>query len=238
MLRKACRTRAWGSCTNVLVAGSTPCMPATKTKSPALAPRLQVPSALIAPGGLSVFTPFGEGACAKLKLDAMAIAVTQAKASRGNIWLPPVLSDCFARRPSAASARTTDSVSAPIPCASAINDPSFWNGCVGITFRLPVARVAHPQIVADAPAGTHAGQAAPFWVKPFRLALRGRRLAKKDVGRIQDEAQRRDSLGRSFWRAALGRAALGRAGGGGRVGAASRHRRRIDRHAEIGSPSF
>src|SRR5262249_34305901 len=52
------------------------------------APRLQVPSALIAPGGLSVLTPFGEGACAKLKLDAMAIAVTQARASRGNIWLP------------------------------------------------------------------------------------------------------------------------------------------------------
>jgi len=47
--------------------------------------------------------------------------------------------------------RTIDSVSAPIPCASSINDPSFWNGCVGITLRLPVARVAHPQIVADAP---------------------------------------------------------------------------------------
>src|SRR5262249_5071333 len=61
-------------------------MPATKTKSPALAPRLQVPSALIAPGGLSVFTPLGEGACAKPRLEAMAIAVTQARASRGNIW--------------------------------------------------------------------------------------------------------------------------------------------------------
>src|SRR5262245_66009034 len=61
-------------------------MPATKTKSPALAPRLQVPSALIAPGGLSVLTPFGEGACAKLTLDAMTIAVMQAKTSRGNIW--------------------------------------------------------------------------------------------------------------------------------------------------------
>src|SRR6516164_5705148 len=61
-------------------------MPATKTKSPALAPRLQVPSALIAPGGLRVLTPLGEGACAKLRLDAMAIAVVQAKASRGNIW--------------------------------------------------------------------------------------------------------------------------------------------------------
>src|SRR5262249_41772493 len=51
-------------------------------------PGAETPSALIAPGGLSVLTPFGEGACAKLKLDAMAIAVTQARASRGNIWLP------------------------------------------------------------------------------------------------------------------------------------------------------
>jgi hypothetical protein len=41
---------------------------------------------LIAPGGLSVLTPLGEGACAKLGLDAMAIAVMQAKTSRGNIW--------------------------------------------------------------------------------------------------------------------------------------------------------
>ena len=40
MLRKARRIRACGSCTNALVAGSTPCMRATKTKSPALAPRL------------------------------------------------------------------------------------------------------------------------------------------------------------------------------------------------------
>src|SRR5262249_57391937 len=62
------------------------CMPATKTKSPALAPRLHVPSALMAPGGLRVLTPVGEGACAKLRLDAMAIAVMQAKTSRGNIW--------------------------------------------------------------------------------------------------------------------------------------------------------
>src|SRR5262245_12255427 len=153
-------------------------MPATKTKSPALAPRLQVPSALIAPGGLSVFTPLGEGACAKPRLEAMAIAVTQARASRGNIWalhLERLFDPPTHMRP----VQTMDSVSAPIPCASSINDPSFWNGCVGITLRLPVARVAHPQIVADAPAGTHAGQAAPFWVKPFRLALRGRRLAKK-----------------------------------------------------------
>src|SRR5262245_5166896 len=63
-------------------------MPGTKTKSPALAPRLHVPSVLIAPGGLSVLTPLGEGACAKPRLDAMAIAVTQAKASRGNICAP------------------------------------------------------------------------------------------------------------------------------------------------------
>jgi len=35
---------------------------------------------------LSVLTPFGEGACAKLTLDAMASAVRQGKATRGNIW--------------------------------------------------------------------------------------------------------------------------------------------------------
>src|SRR5438128_10345586 len=76
---------ARGSCTNLLVAGSMPCMPATKIKSPALAPRLQVPSVLIAPAGLSVLTPFGEGACAKLRLDANAIAVTHVRAIRRNI---------------------------------------------------------------------------------------------------------------------------------------------------------
>src|SRR5215470_9101914 len=92
MLRKACRTRARGSCTNLLVAGSMPCMPATKTKSPALAPRLHVPSVLIAPVGLSVLTPFGEGVCAKLRLDATAIAVMQGRASRCNMWAP-ALSD-------------------------------------------------------------------------------------------------------------------------------------------------
>src|ERR1700730_10142833 len=71
-----------------------PCMPATKTKSPALAPRLHVPSALIAPAGLSVLTPFGEGACAKPRLDARAIALTQGRASRSNIG-HPVISDCL-----------------------------------------------------------------------------------------------------------------------------------------------
>src|SRR4051794_2860473 len=64
-----------------------PCMPATKTKSPALTPRLQVPSALMAPGGLSVFTPFGDGDCAKPGLDAMTSAVTQESASRCNILI-------------------------------------------------------------------------------------------------------------------------------------------------------
>src|SRR5262245_44796852 len=59
-----------------------PCIPATKTKSPARAPRLQVPSALIEPVGLSVLTPFGD--CAKLRLDATANG-TQACASRCNI---------------------------------------------------------------------------------------------------------------------------------------------------------
>jgi hypothetical protein len=37
-----------------------PRIPATKTKSPARVPRFQVPVGLIAPGGDSVFTPFGE----------------------------------------------------------------------------------------------------------------------------------------------------------------------------------
>src|SRR6478609_433500 len=62
-----------------------PCMPATNTKSPALTPRLQVPSALMAPGGLSVLTPFGDGDCAKPGLDAMTSAATQESASRCNI---------------------------------------------------------------------------------------------------------------------------------------------------------
>src|SRR5262245_36847144 len=59
ILRNARRMRACGSSTSLLVAGSTPCMPATKMKSPALAPRRQVPSALMAPAGSSVLTPFG-----------------------------------------------------------------------------------------------------------------------------------------------------------------------------------
>src|SRR6516225_1433221 len=77
--------RAWGSCTKVLVAGSMPCMPATKMKSPARAPRLQVPSAFMAPGGSRVLTPFGEGDCARQKLEAIAIAVTPAKPNRCSI---------------------------------------------------------------------------------------------------------------------------------------------------------
>src|SRR5689334_3099159 len=87
-LRKARRTRPSGSATSLLVAGSTPCMPATKTKSPARAPRLQVPSALMAPGGLSVRTPLGEGGgdCASAALEAMASA--QQTASLGNIVDP------------------------------------------------------------------------------------------------------------------------------------------------------
>src|SRR5215510_13844680 len=87
----------------------------------------------------------------------------------------------------------------------------------------------------SSPTGTHAGQAAPFWVEPFRLTPRGRNLAKKsDVGRFQDEAQRRDSRGRPLGHP-LGRSlchSLERAGGGGCVGAASQHRRALDRHAE------
>src|ERR1700716_1733598 len=85
MLRNAWRIRAWGSCTSVSVAGSMPCMPATKTKSPALVPRLQVPSALMAPGGLSVLTPLGDGDCAEPEPDPRTAAVTKRKASRCNI---------------------------------------------------------------------------------------------------------------------------------------------------------
>src|SRR3981189_445680 len=85
MLRNAWRIRAWGACPSVLVAGSMPCIPATKTKSPALVPRLQVPSALMAPGGLSVFTPLGEGDCAEPGPDTSTAAVTPRKASRCNI---------------------------------------------------------------------------------------------------------------------------------------------------------
>src|SRR5262245_34567523 len=72
MFRNDWRMRACGSCTNVLVAGSTPCMPATKTKSPALAPRLQVPTALIAPAGSSVLTSFGDSARAGARPPANA----------------------------------------------------------------------------------------------------------------------------------------------------------------------
>src|SRR5512139_2224220 len=65
-----------------------PCMPATNTKSPALAPRLQVPSALMAPGGLSVLTPFGDGDCAKPRPDVVAMAIRQRRARRWNIRGP------------------------------------------------------------------------------------------------------------------------------------------------------
>src|SRR5262252_5287394 len=75
MLRKAWRIRAWGSSTSLLVAGSMPCIPATKIKSPARAPRLQVPTALIAPGGSSVLTPLGESECAETRLVASEIAL-------------------------------------------------------------------------------------------------------------------------------------------------------------------
>src|SRR6476660_6100219 len=75
--------RACGSCTKLLVTGSTPCVPATKMKSPALTPRLQVPSALMAPGGSSVLTPFGDCDHTVLGLAAEAIAVTQRRIERG-----------------------------------------------------------------------------------------------------------------------------------------------------------
>src|SRR4029078_9601847 len=59
-----------------------PCMPATNTKSPALTPRLHVPSALMAPGGSSVLTPFGEVDCARPRPGARASAVRNSNAAR------------------------------------------------------------------------------------------------------------------------------------------------------------
>src|SRR5690348_385342 len=60
MLRNACRTRASSPATWVLVAGSMPRIPATKTKSPARAPSAHGPVGRIAPAGASVRTPIGE----------------------------------------------------------------------------------------------------------------------------------------------------------------------------------
>src|SRR5262249_3747924 len=119
-------------------------MPATKTKSPALAPRLQVPSVLIAPGGLRVLTLFGEGACARLTLDAMAIAVVNEKAARRHIGAP----QCGAIvSPAEAHARWRKRWTA-YPRQSPAQA------------RSTVASAGPP------PAGTHAGQAASFWVEP------------------------------------------------------------------------
>src|SRR5215831_12531786 len=84
MLRKAWRMRAWGSSTSLLVARSMPCMPAMKMKSPARAPRLQVPTALMAPGGLSVLTPLGESERAGTRLVASEIAA-QVRTTQGRI---------------------------------------------------------------------------------------------------------------------------------------------------------
>src|SRR5262249_44727065 len=85
MLRKAWRIRAWRSFTSLLVAGSMPRIPATKIKSPARAPRLQVPASLIAPGGSSVLTPLGESECAETRLVASEIAAAHAHATQGRI---------------------------------------------------------------------------------------------------------------------------------------------------------
>src|SRR5213592_3448958 len=68
-----------------------PCMPATKMKSPALAPRLQVPSALIAPGGSSVLAPFGDCECAEPRLAAKRSAATTARGRCRNIFSPPTV---------------------------------------------------------------------------------------------------------------------------------------------------
>src|SRR4051812_299252 len=62
-----------------------PCIPATKMKSPALLAILQVPSVLIAPVGLRVWTPLGDCDCAKPLSDIRVIAIRQARASRCGI---------------------------------------------------------------------------------------------------------------------------------------------------------
>src|SRR5262245_7593989 len=59
MFKNAWRTRASSPATSVLVAGSMPRMPATKTKSPARAPSAHGPVGRIAPAGASVCTPCG-----------------------------------------------------------------------------------------------------------------------------------------------------------------------------------
>src|SRR5216684_4354231 len=81
--------RASSPSINLLVAGSTPCIPATKMKSPARAPTLQVSlPVLIAPGGLSVLTPLGEGDWAKPRVVMEASARPQETKQRANIGKP------------------------------------------------------------------------------------------------------------------------------------------------------
>src|SRR6476620_1011830 len=79
--------RACGSCTKLLVTGSTPCIPATKTKSPALTPKLQVPSALMAPGGLRVLTPLGDVDWAKPSPGVIASVARHRRARRVSIFV-------------------------------------------------------------------------------------------------------------------------------------------------------
>src|SRR5437764_8681056 len=88
-LRKAWRMRASAPSTNLLLAGSTPCMPATKMKSRARAPTLHVSfPVLIAPGGLSVLTPLGEGDWAKLSVVVQANTRPQETKQRANMAKP------------------------------------------------------------------------------------------------------------------------------------------------------
>src|SRR5437016_9780074 len=87
--RKAWRMRASAPSTNLLLAGSTPCMPATKMKSPARAPTLHVSfPVLIAPDGLSVLTPLGEGDWAKLSVVVQANTRPQETKQRANMAKP------------------------------------------------------------------------------------------------------------------------------------------------------
>src|ERR1700724_1512539 len=60
MLRKAWRIRGSSPSTSALLCGSMPRMPATKMKSPARVPTLQVPVGRMPPVGDRTFTPFGD----------------------------------------------------------------------------------------------------------------------------------------------------------------------------------
>src|SRR5262245_34403276 len=94
ILRKACRMRASSPCTSVLVLGSMPRMPATKTKSPARVPRFHVPVVLMAPSGASVLTPWGEDDWANTAV-AAPINMVAATRAKPRMQAPPSCSLCL-----------------------------------------------------------------------------------------------------------------------------------------------